>query len=73
MNPQPHHRANNMGEGVELVDPQRRPRFHHAEDGERIILQGFTPVLDLAEALLQICHLAAHRVQFLLQPYEQGS
>ena len=58
---------------MELVDPQRCPRFHHVEDSERAILQGFAPVLDLTEASLQIRHLAMHRVQHLLQPYEQES
>jgi hypothetical protein len=36
--PQPHRRANDLGEGVELIHSHGRPRLHHAEDSERAIL-----------------------------------
>ena len=68
--PQPHCRADDVGEGVELVDSHRRPRLHHAEDGERSFLQGLALVIHLDEAALQVCHLTVDGVQLLLQPYE---
>ena len=69
MDPQPHRRADDVGEGVELIDPHRRPRLHHAADSERAILQGLALVLHLSKAALQVCHLAVDSVQLFLQHY----
>ena len=37
---------------MELVHLHGRPRLHHAENGERALLQGLALVLHLAEAAL---------------------
>ena len=52
---------------MELVDPHRRLRLHHAEDSERAILHGLALVLHLTEVVLQVCHLAADGVHLFLQ------
>ena len=54
---------------MELIHPHGRPRLHHTEDSERAILQGLALVLHLAEAALQVRHLAADSLQLLLQHY----
>ena len=52
MDPQPHRRPDDLGEGMELVHLHGRPWLHHAENGERALLQGLALVLHLAEAAL---------------------
>ena len=50
--PQPHRRADDLGEGVELIHPHGRMRLHDTEDGERAVLQGLALVFYLTEAAL---------------------
>ena len=52
---------------MELVHLHRCLRHHHMEDGKRTIFQGLALILHLAEAALQVYHLAANGVQLLFQ------
>ena len=67
--PQPHRRADDLGEGMELIHAHGRLWLHHSEDSERAILQGLALVLHLAKAALQVRHLTEDGLQLLLQHY----